>query len=106
MLNYESKQSQNFHQDSLYEEVAANYSGPLDRLARAYEADPDKRLDLLQDIHIAIWRSLGSFGERCSLRTWVYRVAHNVAISHVVSQKRYNSRTFVGLDVLASAIGV
>jgi RNA polymerase sigma-70 factor (ECF subfamily) len=106
MLNYEADQPQDSHQDTLYQEVAATYGGPLDRLARAYEADADKRLDLLQEIHIAIWRSLESFGERCTLRTWVYRVAHNVATSHVVSQKRYNSREFVSLDVLDSVIGV
>jgi DNA-directed RNA polymerase specialized sigma24 family protein len=44
--------------DLLYEEVAADYGAALDRLARAYEADPDKRRDLLQDIHLALWRSL------------------------------------------------
>jgi DNA-directed RNA polymerase specialized sigma24 family protein len=32
--------------------------GPaLDRLARAYEADPEKRRDLSQDIHLQLWRS-------------------------------------------------
>lgn len=27
------------------------------RLVRGYEADPERRQDLLQDIHIALWRS-------------------------------------------------
>jgi DNA-directed RNA polymerase specialized sigma24 family protein len=45
-------------------------------LVRGYEADPGRRQDLLQDIHIALWRSFAVFDERCSLRTWVYRVAH------------------------------
>jgi hypothetical protein len=29
----------------------------LGRLARAYEADPDKGRDLLPEIHFALWRS-------------------------------------------------
>lgn len=61
------------------------------RLARAYEADPDRRRDLVQDIHVALWRSFTAFDHRCSLRTWVYRVAHNAAASYVLRQKRNNA---------------
>jgi len=43
-----------------------------------------------------VWRSLATFGGQCSLRTWVYRVAHNVAASHVMKQRR--ARPLVGLD--------
>jgi RNA polymerase sigma-70 factor (ECF subfamily) len=75
----------------LYREAAAGYGGALDRLASAYEANPEERRDLLQDIHVALWRSFAGFDGRCSLRTWVYRVAHNIAISHVVRQRRKNS---------------
>lgn len=32
------------------------------------------------------------FDGRCSLRTWVYRVAHNVAIRHVSRQQRLRER--------------
>lgn len=75
-------------QDQLYQEAAATFSAALERVARAYEADPDRRQDLLQDIHLALWRSFEHFAQRCSLRTWVYQVAHNVATSHVVRQQR------------------
>jgi RNA polymerase sigma-70 factor (ECF subfamily) len=73
--------------ERLYREVAAEYGGALERLTRAYERDPDKRRDLLQEIHIALWRSLARFEGTCSMRTWVYRVAHNVATSHVLRPK-------------------
>jgi RNA polymerase sigma-70 factor (ECF subfamily) len=43
--------------------------------------NPEDRRDLLQEIHLALWRSFATFDDRCSLRTWVYRVAHNVATS-------------------------
>ena len=36
--------------------------------------DSDKRRDLFQEIHFAIWRSFAGYDGRCSLRTWVYRV--------------------------------
>jgi RNA polymerase sigma-70 factor (ECF subfamily) len=89
-------------QDELYREAAETYHGALERLARAYEADPEVRRDLLQDIHIALWRSFEGFDGRCSLRTWIYRVAHNTAVSHVVLQRRKNSPTLVGLEDLES----
>jgi RNA polymerase sigma-70 factor (ECF subfamily) len=79
-------------QDSLYEQAAETYGSSLDRLARAYELDPEARRDLLQDIHLNLWRSLASFDQRCSLRTWVYRVAHNVATGHVIRQSRVRNR--------------
>jgi RNA polymerase sigma-70 factor (ECF subfamily) len=39
-------------------------------------------------MHVALWRSLASFDGRCSMRTWVYRVAHNVAASHIDKERR------------------
>jgi RNA polymerase sigma-70 factor, ECF subfamily len=76
------------NQDSLYEQAADTYGSSLDRLARAYEFDAEGRRDLLQEIHFQLWRSFAHFDGRCSLRTWVYRVAHNVATGHMIRQRR------------------
>src|SRR5579864_5362696 len=85
-------------QDELYQEAAGTYGPALERLAHAYEADPDIRRDLLQEIHIALWRSFASFDGRCSLRTWIYRVAHNAATSHVIRQRRAKGQGLIGLE--------
>ncbi|MGA2262727.1 MAG: sigma-70 family RNA polymerase sigma factor [Acidobacteriota bacterium] len=87
-------------QNDLYEQAIAAYGPAIDRLARSYEADSEERQDLLQEIHLALWRSFEGFDSRCSLRTWVYRVAHNVATSHVIRHRRTNSRTLLSLDAL------
>lgn len=87
-------------QRDLYDTASAAHSAALERLARSYEMDPDKQQDLLQDIHLALSRSFERFDGRCSMRTWVYRVAHNVATSHVVRQRRRRSHQFVSLDAL------
>ncbi|HWB83837.1 MAG TPA: sigma-70 family RNA polymerase sigma factor [Bryobacteraceae bacterium] len=79
-------------QDSLYQEAAETYGRSIDRLAQAYELDRDARRDLLQEIHLQLWRSFAHFDGRCSLKTWVYRIAHNVASSHVVRQRRLRDR--------------
>jgi len=84
--------------DALLESVAQEYAAPLARLARAHEADPALQQDLLQEIYIALWRSFPAFQNRCSLRTWVYRVAHNVAATHVLRAKRRRTSQLVNLD--------
>ena len=89
-------------QDSLYQEAAAAYGAALTRLARSYELDGNRREDLLQEIHLALWTSFAGFDGGCSLRTWVYRVAHNVAASHVIRDRRHRSRQLVSLDELES----
>jgi RNA polymerase sigma-70 factor (ECF subfamily) len=85
-------------QAELYERVNVEFSSPLARLARAQESDLSLQQDLLQEIHIAIWRSLPAFGGRCSLRTWVYRVAHNAAVSYVIHRQRGVTKHLVALD--------
>jgi RNA polymerase sigma-70 factor (ECF subfamily) len=86
--------------DELYQEAAATYGAALERLARAYEADTDLKRDLLQEIHVALWRSFNGFDGRCSLRTWIYRVAHNVGASHVLRQRRVRQQSLIGLEEL------
>ena len=92
-------------QDSLYQESTQIYGAALERLARAYEFDADARRDLLQEIHFNLWRSFERFDGRCSLRTWVYRVAHNVATAHVIRQRRIRER-LVNIENLEAAAAV
>jgi RNA polymerase sigma-70 factor, ECF subfamily len=80
--------SEKSSQDERYVRTATEFGAALERLARAYEVDPELRRDLLQDIHIALWQSLARFDGRCSERTWVYRVAHNIGASHVRRRHR------------------
>ncbi|MGH9631223.1 MAG: RNA polymerase sigma factor [Bryobacteraceae bacterium] len=100
----ESIPGEDLSQDSLYIEAAGSYGSSLDRLARAYEADAETRRDLLQDIHLQLWRSFAQFDRRCSLRTWVYRVAHNVATAHVLRQRRIR-KTLVSLEEIETMPG-
>jgi RNA polymerase sigma-70 factor (ECF subfamily) len=90
-------------QDERYVRIAAKFGAALERLARAYEGDPDLRRDLIQDIHIALWQSLARFDGRCSERTWAYRVAHNIGASHVRRRQRIARTRFTTLDDLAVA---
>lgn len=87
-------------EDRLYAKAAAEYGGAIERLSRGYEADAELRRDLVQDIHLALWRSFASFEGGCSVRTWVYRVAHNVAASHSLTRIRSKPERQSTLDDL------
>jgi RNA polymerase sigma-70 factor (ECF subfamily) len=92
--------------DDLYRDVIAAYGPALGRLASGYEFDPEDQRDLLQEIHLALWRSFAGFDGRCSLRTWVYRVAHNAATSHVIRSRKRKTKTLVSLEEIEEQGGI
>ena len=69
-----------------------SYAGPIRRLCAVYAADPADREDLFQDICLAIWRALPAFRGDASERTWLYRIAHNVALTWQSRTRRRQSR--------------
>lgn len=74
------------------------------RAAAAYEADPQQRQDLYQEMLLAVWQALPRLRETERLRTYLARIAHNRGVSHVdrAVRRRVDG---VGLepDELASA---
>ena len=57
-----------------------------------------------QGIHLALWKSLAGFDGRCSMRTWVYRVAHNAASSYVTWRRRTPAMKVTSLEEVADTI--
>jgi RNA polymerase sigma-70 factor (ECF subfamily) len=90
-------------QTELYETAVREFGHALDRLAAGYEADPEKRHDLRQEIHLQLWRSFAAFDGRCSVKTWTFRVAHNTAVSYVNRERRKNA-AFVSLEEIERTI--
>lgn len=85
-------------QDASYLRAVEQYGSALQRLSRAAEADADRQYDLLQDIHLALWQSFALFDGRCSVGTWVFRVAHNATASYVYREKRHNRKPIAQAD--------
>lgn len=71
-----------------FQQLLADYGAALQRLTAGYADAPADREDLLQEIRVAIWQALPRFRGDASERTWVYRIAHNVAISASVRRRR------------------
>jgi RNA polymerase sigma-70 factor (ECF subfamily) len=71
------------------------YAAPIRRLCAVYAASPADREDLFQDIFLAVWRALPRFRGESSSRTWLYRIAHNVALTWQTRDRRRQSREAV-----------
>ncbi|HBL30665.1 MAG TPA: sigma-70 family RNA polymerase sigma factor [Acidobacteria bacterium] len=65
-----------------FDRILREHGPALRRVAAAYEADPARREDLLQEICLALWKALPGFREEASERTFAFRIAHNRGLTH------------------------
>src|SRR5262245_65546433 len=68
------------------------YARPIRRLCAAYANNVGDQEDLFQEIFLAVWRALPGFRGDASVRTWLYRIAHNVALTWQTRDRRRLSR--------------
>lgn len=68
--------------------MLGDHDGALRRMAATYERDPSRQQDLVQEIWLAVWQALPRFRNECSERTFVFRIAHNRAVSHIEHWQR------------------
>lgn len=61
------------------------HRGIVFKVANTYAWHPDDRADLAQEIAAQLWRAFPGYDHARSFTTWMYRVALNVAISHLRS---------------------
>lgn len=73
------------------EAVLREHGPMLTRIAASYAHDAGHRSDLLQVICIGIWQALPRWRGEASLRSFLARVAHNRALDHLASQKRFQT---------------
>ena len=73
------------------------HRGIVFKVAHTYCHDIEDRAELAQEIATQLWRGFPSLNPERSASTWMYRVALNVAISHVRHQVARRGRT-VSID--------
>lgn len=59
------------------------HRGIVFKVAHAYCRSPHDRQDLAQEIAAQLWRAFPGYDPTRTFSTWMYRIALNVAISHV-----------------------
>lgn len=61
------------------------HRGIVFKVANSYGRTPEDRQDLAQEIAAQSWRAFSGYDPERSFSTWLYRIALNVAISHLRS---------------------
>jgi RNA polymerase sigma factor (sigma-70 family) len=90
--------------DSRLAAILDTYGASLCRMAQAWTRSTAERDDLLQDIAVALLLALPTHRGECSERTFVWRVAHNRAITHAHRRKRQPYSTGVEPTEVASDV--
>jgi len=81
-----------------FENLLEVYGPALTRLAASYTNTVSDRDDLLQEIALAIWQGLPRFRGESSERTFLYRIAHNRAITFL-SRARGQSHELIDDEI-------
>jgi len=71
-----------------FESIAREHGPMIARIARSYESNAARADELVQEIFLAVWQALPSFRGDAKMRSFIARIAHNRAISHVAREVR------------------
>ncbi len=78
-------------QTQRFDRWLAAHAALLHHVANGFAAGAD-RDDLLQELLLALWRAVPRFRGGCKESTYLYRVAHNAALSWRRTQSNYRAR--------------
>ena len=69
-------------EQAFFGHIVERYEAPLRRYIRRLGVrNEDDQLDVMQEIFIKVYRNLNSFDTNMKFSSWIYRIAHNEAIS-------------------------
>lgn len=69
-------------EDAAYEELLRSYEDAVCNLVCRLLNQPEDAADVVQDVFVKVFRNLGQFQGKASLKTWIYRIAVNEAYNH------------------------
>ena len=69
--------------DELFQKVCEDHITLIWHISRSYERNNTLAEDLVQDILLAVWRSLPKLQDQAKLKPYIARIAQNRAITHV-----------------------
>ncbi|WP_419254098.1 RNA polymerase sigma factor [Caulobacter sp. ErkDOM-YI] len=77
--------------DAAFADWLTPHLGALRRISRAFGQPADQH-DLMQELMLAVWRARPRFQDRSAAATFVYRVAHNTALTWKRGETRRRRR--------------
>jgi RNA polymerase sigma factor (sigma-70 family) len=83
-----------------FEQLLQSHRGIVYKVAGSYSRTASDRDDLVQEICLQLWRAFPKYDSQRKFSTWMYRVALNVAISHLRRTPQSDEPRLVPLDEL------
>lgn len=83
--------------ESAFEEVYRLHAEMVYNLCLRLSGDPDRAADLSQEVFLRVYRHLGKFRGRSSLKTWIYRITVNHCRSRL-ARRRLPTRSLDAQD--------
>lgn len=78
-------------QNKLFSDWLAQHAAVLHHVANGFAEGADRH-DLLQELMLAVWRAVPAFRGGAQVSTFIYRVAHNSALTWHRTQRNYRHR--------------
>ena len=69
-------------------ELYSRYRKGVFNYALRLVGDNEAAEDILQEVFVAVWQGADGFRHHSSVKTWIFRIAHNQAVSLIRKQKR------------------
>ncbi|MGH7411039.1 MAG: RNA polymerase sigma factor [Candidatus Methylomirabilis sp.] len=82
--------------EAAFARLVEQYHGALLRLAMAHVSDRSVAEEVVQETWLGVLEGLNRFEERCSLKTWVFRILTNKAKTRGVRESRHTTFSDVG----------
>jgi RNA polymerase sigma factor (sigma-70 family) len=77
--------------NTCFEQWLGTHSAVLHHVANGFAEGADRH-DLMQELMLAVWKAVPAFRHGAKLSTFIYRVAHNAALTWKRTQKNYQKR--------------
>lgn len=72
--------------EASFEVLLKRYRDRVYRLVISFTKNPADAEEVLQDVFLAVYRKIGSFEQRSTFSTWLYRIAVNTALMKLRSR--------------------
>jgi RNA polymerase sigma-70 factor (ECF subfamily) len=79
-------------EEAAYEELLQRFEHPIYNLVCRLTDHPADSADVTQEVFFKVFRSIGSFRGKSSLKTWIYRIVVNEARNHRRSFLRHRKQ--------------
>jgi RNA polymerase sigma-70 factor (ECF subfamily) len=89
----------------LFADLVRKHRKDVERLVRGYVKTNDEVEDIAQQTFLRALRAIDGFRRESSFRTWLHRIAVNVALNHIRDLKNERTVSLEEVELITNALG-